>query len=699
MNLHTSVVARGGRPFWYPLLCCCLSAALLGGCGGEDSTPDAATDSSRALTVEPVPETADDSEQPPAEPEVPVESTEEITGSIYYPPAEYPRAVNLPLQFITTVGGEKLSVRVTLPADANGDPLPGPFPVIVTQSAYNTNLLSQMLGKVPGNLLLGVTDSFIVRRGYAQVAVDALGTGASSGGWELLGEHEQIGFADAVAWADQQPWSNGQLGVAGVSYMAISSLFAAQRRPDVVDAVFASLPMGHAMRGTVGIGGQLNGLFMSTWMQLTHFTSTQNVTTALLNPQHMEQLMRSTQDHIDQVERFHLPLINAALDGAPTYNYDGEFWQLRSPITHMDRVQAPTFILGALHDLFQRDEPQLFEILQKNNVDSRLVIYDGSHFINFVAGHIGNEAVPPVDLMLLQWFDHYLKGKETGIENMPKVTQFVKNYPTADTPAAFGDDYYATTDTWPHPQARAERWYLREGGGLTREPPATEETGPELVQPPHPTGGAYNANGLLGFDLHINDGTECSRSFDQWTLGLNLPTPCFSNSDLVDQDRVVFETEPMTEDYYINGPIQADIWIHSNVTEAVVAVQVESVSRRQSLPITNGQLLASGRMIDESRSHYLDGEMIQPYHYFTEATSQPLVPGEVVKLSVEIFPTSAVIRRGDKLRISISASNQAQAMLNFARQAQAEGGITRLHISPDYPSSVVLPIVPTSALN
>lgn len=68
-------------------------------------------------------------------------------------------------------------------------------------------------------------------------------------------------------------------------------------------------------------------------------------------------------------------------------------------------------------------------------------------------------------------------------------------------------------------------------------------------------------------------------------------------------------------------------------------------------------------------------------------------------MQVEIFPSSAIIRKGNKLRVTISPSNQAQGMLNYPRQAMAEGGMTSIHNSPEYPSSVVLPIVPLAALN
>lgn len=238
----------------------CLVAVMawgMAGCSGGDSHPDAAESENRSSQGTTISDTVDagnsaesDNSGLPSAGETDQlddhydENPPAIVEAPYFREADYAYVVNLPLQFITTGSGKKLSVRVTLPANEKGVPAPGPFPVILTQSGYNTNLLSYMFLGMPGNLMLGAPDPFMVKRGYAQVAVDALGTGASEGGWELFGEEEQLGFADAVDWAHQQPWANGKLGVAGVSYMAISSLFAAQHRPDSIHAVFASLPRG-----------------------------------------------------------------------------------------------------------------------------------------------------------------------------------------------------------------------------------------------------------------------------------------------------------------------------------------------------------------------------------------------------------------------------------------------------------------------
>jgi hypothetical protein len=67
-------------------------------------------------------------------------------------------------------------------------------------------------------------------------------------------------------------------------------------------------------------------------------------------------------------------------------------------------------------------------------------------------------------------------------------------------------------------------------------------------------------------------------------------------------------------------------------------------------------------------------------------------------MQVEIFPTSALIRKGNKLRVSLSPSNQAQGVLNYPQRERAKDGITTIHNSPEYPSSLVVPVVPLSAL-
>ena len=148
------------------------------------------------------------------------------------------------------------------------------------------------------------------------------------------------------------------------------------------------------------------------------------------------------------------------------------------------------------------------------------------------------------------------------------------------------------------------------------------------------------------------------------------------------------------------GPIQADIWMSSTKTEAAVAVRVDDVDLLgKATPITTGLMSASFRAVDLSRSRFINGVMVQPWHPFTVASKQAVVPGQPMLVPVEVFPAAALIRKGHKLRIAISASNQAQGVWPTPQQADANGNVSTIYSDPAHPSSVVLPIVPTSALN
>ncbi len=623
------------------------------------------------------------------------QNTEKI---IYTREEDYPRTVTLPVEYFVASNGKKIAVSVSLPATDQGNVPNESFPAILVQTGYNMSLMSpvSILGQ---GTLVGGADPYFIKRGYAMVTVDVLGTGISEGGWELIGQEEQNGYGDTIDWILQQPWSNGDIATSGASYMAITALLSAQQRPDAVKAVFAVVPLGDAQRGIVGTGGLINGVFMKTWMTLTQMLGTQNILAKILHPQHAHQIDQSTLEHIDHVDSYYLPLVDDALNGESYIRYDGDFWRSRSPIENINTITAPTFITGALHDIFQRDAPLLYEALQQN-VDSRLAIYDSDHMMNILQASNGNDSLAPLMSLLLQWFDKHVKGIDSHTEDIPLVTQFVKNHKPE------GSDSFSTTTAWPHPLAAPERWYLHGDMSLSQQPPITIEES-HMMQTPEFASieiGKSKGGQFLSFTVLPQDGTECSISYRQWTLGgaglALFPDEClFDNKDL-ELNALNYETALMPEDYYINGPIQADIWMESTANEAVLSIRIDEVTPdgETVLPLTNGLLAATSRAVDIERSRYLDGQMM-PYHYLTEETVSPINPGEVIKMQIEIFPTSAIIRKGHRLRVSISPSNQAQGVMNYVQQDNAINGVTMIHNSSEHPSSVVLPIVPVSALN
>lgn len=623
----------------------------------------------------------------------------------YTRPEVYPRAVTLPLQYISTASGKKLAVLVSVPADIWGRKISGTFPVVLTQTAYRVDL-GELMGLVAPSdttLLIGGLDKFMVKRGYITVAVDAYGTGMSDGVTALLGEQEQQGYAEAVNWVTKQSWFNGSIGVAGTSYLGISSLLTAQQQHPAVKAVFAEVPMGDSYRGTVGTGGLLNAEFLSTWLPLTQMLSVLNGPAKVLYPSQASQIAKATTDHIAAIDQWYFPTIDRGLAGETGIaTDDGSFWSVRSPLEKADQIKVPTFIIGANHDIFQRDEPLLYERL-KHNVNSKLLLVKGAHLQSILAA-VGDSTdqngAPGTSALLLQWFDQYLMGKETGARQLPNVTQFVDGYTVG------GKDRFATTTDWPHPAMNPQRWYLRGNARLSLQAPTSDETSGSIGEPAAPTVTMSKAfNGTVATaKVEIRDGSDCSVSKEQWTLGIAglISKACFKDDTQVakTQGALIYETEILSQDLYLNGPIQADVWMTATKTQAAVSVRVEDVSADgKAKPLTNGLQAAVFRAVDESRSRFVNGVMIQPWHAFTASSALQVVPGEPMLVPVEVFPTAALVKAGHKLRITISSSNQAQGIWSLDKQAQANGNVSTILTDPAHPSSVVLPVVPTSALN
>lgn len=159
----------------------------------------------------------------------------------YDPAPLYPDSKSLPLQYITMRDGVKLAAYVTLPADADGNAIDTPLPVVLVQTSYNGAAGSVVKA-------IGGADPYITSHGYVTVTVDVRGTGQSQGEWEAFGEDEQADYAEVVDWVTQQPFSDGRIGVYGVSYLGITAIITAAQGNPAVKAAFPIVPIGDGYR-------------------------------------------------------------------------------------------------------------------------------------------------------------------------------------------------------------------------------------------------------------------------------------------------------------------------------------------------------------------------------------------------------------------------------------------------------------------
>ncbi|MBK8971694.1 MAG: CocE/NonD family hydrolase [Hahellaceae bacterium] len=577
----------------------------------------------------------------------------------------YPKTV-MTRQTVTMADGTKLAAYITLPADENGQAIQGQFPTLLVISDYNVplgNLLPPKLGT-----FMGAADPYMVKRGYASVSFDGRGSGNSEGVWDAWGS-SQGDYEQIIDWVAAQSWTNGNIGLRGVSDLSINALFAAETGHPAVKAVFALEPIGDAYRDTTFTGGNGNIFFITWWFTLTTLMNSLSVD-AFSNPQ---QALPVVKDHLlNAMTKFQVPIMMKAIFGDKETVYDGAFWDTRSPISRIDNIKVPTFLVGAVHDLFQRGVPAMYEQL-KDRVTTKMVILPGTHIEGafMTTGLLKQPAgLPPFNHIELQWFDKYLMGMDSGAEDIPNTTQYM-----------IGQDQMAVTSDWPAPEAEAERLYLHSNGSLKTKKQS-------LFGMPRTLFDVWYAGG-------------CSPSSSQWSLGILgfIPIPCFETNNSAKLFNLLYETPVYESDYAFNGPIQADIWVSTTGVAGNVSVRVDDIDPSgKASPISNGLLNLKARAVDSSRSRTLDGQMIQPWHPFTESASKSVYPASVMKVQVEIFPTSAVIKAGHKLRIAVGPSNVPQGIATgIDGLLQMFPGLMTVYSDSMRPSSVVIPTVPASS--
>lgn len=565
----------------------------------------------------------------------------------YDPPALYASSVKQENILLTMDDGVGISLDLVQPA-----PAAGPLPTIVTFTPYNKNFGDT----VP---LGGAINQHFVLHGYNHVLIDVRGTGRSGGGWDPFSAREQQDYPQVLDWIAAQPWSNGVIGLWGISATATTAVLAASHGHPAVKAVFPIVPHGDIYRDVVFVGGQPSVAFLPAWMTAVTLLATGNPSFH----NQPDQYLTAQSEHLLGLNEFLIPRTVGVLGGQEDSAYDNTYWAEKAPLEFSQGLRVPTFIVGGLYDIFQRSEPLNYEAL-KNHTTTKLLIGPWHHLQAAVGEGLPLEGVPPLDHIALMWFDHYLKDIENGAGNLPNVTQWV-----------WGHEHFATSTDWPHPQAQAQRYFLQSGGGLDRTPPAANAAPDMVLQQPF--------NGI------------CSESSLQISLGLfgYAPLPCWYEDNTAQRLESTFDTAPMEQDLYINGPILADIWMSTTAQNAGVVVRVSDLEPDGTArALTSGLQTASLRAVDESRSRRLDGEIIQPWHPYT-AESVEAVGNTPIKVPVEVFQTSALIRKGHRLRISVGASNFPFATMPAPGLAQSAAGVMSIYNDAKHPSSVVLPVV------
>ncbi len=584
--------------------------------------------------------------------------------------------------------GTVLRADVYFPTDPNtGSPAPGPFPVILTQTPYgksDAQFASGPLGQLAGQ------STYLVQRGYIDVIADVRGTGGSQGEWGLFDPIQGTDGATLVNWAASLPRADGDVGLLGASYMGINQFATAVDAGSAhVKAMFPIIAGNDLYRDTAFAGGFPDVEFSSFYLGLTAALN-------IIGPveEGNADLFTALTQHVHDLSTFDLSLLLGAETGGDQA-YDQAYWGARNPVADLQRVvddDIPAFLVGGWYDLFQRGEllnysglqnawnhrPVLAPMLPTQPVTPRYQLLQGPWY-HVTAGTGLNYHGLDMDGLELAWFDHWLKGVDTGVTD-------------TQTPLHLEDlatGQYNEASRYPLDQATPTTYYLGRGGGLSTQAPAAGD----------------------GADPLVFTGTEipCTTSTEQWAAGLgvlalsffSLQDPCTQNAALsqLGPGTQNYTTAPFTQPTALAGPIGATLYATSTTRDTEWVVQLSDVAPDGSAkPLTSGLLEGKQRALDPTLSWYsADGRPLLPYHPYTKAAQTAVPTGKVTRYDVEVFPTFDTLQPGHRLRVTIATSDFPHALPTLTQALGLVGGVYHVEHTAANPSSVELPLVANPA--
>jgi uncharacterized protein len=484
-----------------------------------------------------------------------------------------------------------------------------------------------------------------VPHGYVCVRVDSRGCGCSPGYVNPFAEREMRDFYLSIEWAGVQSWSNGKVGLNGISYYAINQWLVASMKPPHLAAMCVWEGAADWYRDMTHHGGILS-TFWANWYDM-------QVKTVQYGLGDRGPRSRVTGNQVcgpmtlsdDQLAANRSDFGGEIL----AHPLEDEYHKTRS--ADWSTVTVP-FLSAANwggQGLHTRGNFEGF--VRAASTEKWLEVHGIEHWTHFYTDY-GRT-------LQKRFFDHFLKGEDGGWRTQPPVLLEVRHVGRFESRAEC---------EWPLARTKWTRFYL----DFTRDA-LVSERGAQAAQ----------------------------RSFE--AMG----------------DGVTFLSGPLERETEITGPSAVKLFASSSTADAdfFVVLRVFTPDLREVLfqgaidphtPIGQGWLRASHRKLDPALS-----TAGRPYHAHDER--QPLRPGEVVELDIEIWPTSIVAPAGHRIGLTVrgkdyecGASGGKQS--NFKNELKGcgpflhddprdrplgiFGGVTTLHADRDRQGYLLLPIVP-----
>jgi hypothetical protein len=578
--------------------------------------------------------------------------------------------------YVTMRDGIRLAVDIELP---KGLPADEKIPAILQQTRYwrNSELKPPLswfhlsANDLPSSIKK--MKRFFIDRGYAVVTVDVRGTGASFGAWQYPWEDASVEDArEIVDWIIAQSWSNGCVGGLGISYMGTTAELLLALQHPAIKAVALMFNHPDASTDIAFPGGVFNARFMREWSRMNAILD-QNKLPFLKGL--ARYLVRGVSP-VDEDQNRHL------LESAVAWHVDNFQLNSMEDITYRDESHPDRNLCLDSASVMRFREAILINPaaiygwaswMDAGTADAairrfltlpnarHLVIGAWSHggFLQASPVRSSNTPVSPpfIDQWteLLRFFDAYLKDIANGAQEETTIYYYT-----------LGAETWQQTRTWPPAGTHIERWFFGENRMLTSQP-LDSKTSKDMYQ----------------VDYSASTG-ELNR---WWELGVaSNQSVRYPNRAAQDQKLICYTSPPVEQDIHLCGYPVIHLAVSSSESDVAFYVYLEVVTPdRQATYLTEGLLRGIHHKISNQPSPY---KLQVPYHSFRQDDGESLIPGNPAEVEFGLLPVSALIRRGQRIRVAIAGHDEG----NFPRHPQEGNAVYTFYRSNQHACWIDLPI-------
>ena len=485
---------------------------------------------------------------------------------------------------------------------------------------------------------------------YVVMRVDGPGTGKNPGKLAPWGFETAEAYRDAIEWAGEQPWSNGNVGLWGMSYYAINQHAAASLEPLHLKAMIAIGTDVDLYEELMYTGGIWNDEFFRFWYKAGVLPAVCGV------PDEVDFLT------IGEAAPFRDSNISAIFGPASQVFMSPDMSKVKVPLWAVATTTHPAHF----HQLGGSEA-----YINTRTADKKIDFWEDwftkSYSKKILADHRA-------------FFDYWLKGIENGIMEKPPVRLEIR---TGD-----GASYLQEENEWPVARTNYIKWYFD-------------------ASPSDWKGDEYRSDFLCLSPTKPDVERQADYSAEIPVENRSGPPSVAAPSALAAwKTGISFISDPVGEDMVFAGYSKAKLWVSSTSKDMDIYVSLRVVDDKDQLvdyigmatmgmntkhyPLAKGWLKVSHRKPDMFRSTEYTVK-----HTHLKTDYAPLTAGEVVPVEIEIIPNTALIRQGHRIRVDIQPLDGfAHGTRHNYDPTYHDGARNFVYTGPEHLGYIQIPVVP-----